>query len=76
MVSRSSTEAEYRALANPASEVVWQRNLMISLSFSVPPAIMHCENQPALYIAANLVFHERTKHIEVDCHFIHEKLVS
>ena len=75
-VSRSSTEAEYRAMANAASEVVWLRNLLTSLGLSVLPTIMHCDNQATLHIAANLVFYERTKHIEADCHFVREKLVT
>ena len=69
-ISHSFAEVEYRVMVNAASEVVWLRNLMASLGFTVPPALMHCDNQAALHIAANHVFHEHIKHIEVDCHFV------
>lgn len=72
IVFRSSIEAEYRAMANVASEVIWLQNLMHSLGFSIPLALMHCDNQAALHIVANPIFHERTKHIEEDCDFVCE----
>lgn len=75
-VSRSSAEAEYQAMANATSEVVWLRNLLRFLNIRVSTAQLYCDNQAALHIAANPVFHERTKHIEVDCHFVRERLVS
>ena len=75
-VSRSSVEAEYRATTDATSEVAWLRNLLYFLGVSATIAIMHCDNHAALHIAANLVFHELTKHIEVDSHFIRERLLS
>lgn len=59
-------------MANATSEVIWLHNLLRCLGLSVSTAILHCDNQETLYIAANPLFHERTKHIEVDCHFISE----
>jgi len=75
-VPYSSAEAEYRAMANATSKVVWLRNLLTCLGFSIPSSILHCDNQVALHIAANTVFHESIKHIEVDCHFVCKELVS
>ena len=70
-MARSSTEAEYRALANTTSELLWLRWLLKDLGVSTSFAtLLYCDNQSAIYIAHNDVFHERTKHIEIDCHFI------
>ncbi|KAL0405896.1 UNVERIFIED_CONTAM: Retrovirus-related Pol polyprotein from transposon RE2 [Sesamum latifolium] len=76
-VARSSAEAEYRAMAYTTSEVLWLKNLLIELGFMYDdPIPMHCDNQTAIHIASNPIFHERTKHIEVDCHFVREVIMS
>ncbi|RVW84580.1 Retrovirus-related Pol polyprotein from transposon RE1 [Vitis vinifera] len=75
-VARSSTEAEYRALADTTSELLWLRWLLKDLGVSTSSATpLYCDNQSAIHIAHNDVFHERTKHIEIDCHFIRYHLV-
>ena len=72
-VSKSSTEAEYRAMSSLCSELTWLRGLLSELGFTQPgPTPLHADNISAIQIVANLVFHERTKHIEVDCHSIRE----
>ena len=77
VVARSSAEAEYRAMAHTTCEVVWLRSFLEELGFRVQlPIPMHCDNQAAIHIASNPVFHERTKHIEVDCHIVREKIDS
>jgi hypothetical protein len=74
-VSRSSAEAEYRAMAMTTCELQWLRYLLHDLGAShSTPSLLYCDNQAALYIAANPVFHERTKHIELDCHVVREKI--
>uniref|UniRef100_A0A6N2MH16 Integrase catalytic domain-containing protein n=1 Tax=Salix viminalis TaxID=40686 RepID=A0A6N2MH16_SALVM len=65
-VSRSSAEAEYRSMAAATCELTWLRYLLKDLQASHP--------QSALHIAANPVYHERTKHIELDCHIVREKI--
>ncbi|CAL8092394.1 unnamed protein product [Prunus armeniaca] len=70
-VSRSSAEAEYRAMASTAAEIVWLRWLLQDMGVSLSiPASMYCDNKSAIQIAHNSIFHERTKHIELDCHFV------
>jgi hypothetical protein len=75
VVARTSTEAEYRVLADATSELLWLRWLLTDMgapqTTSTP---IHCDNRSAIHIAHNDVFHERTKHIEIDCHFIRHHL--
>lgn len=72
-VSKSSTEAEYRAMSAACSEIIWLRGLLTELGISqVQPTPLHADNTSAIQIVANPVYHERTKHIEVDCHSIRE----
>ena len=66
-MSRSSTEAEYRALASTTAELYWIQMLLRGFSLFLPhPPLLWCDNVSALAIATNPVFHARTKHIEVD----------
>jgi hypothetical protein len=74
-VSRSSSEAEYRALAAATCELQWLLYLLQDLKLqTVKLPVLYCDNQSALHIAANPVFHERTKHLEIDCHLVRDKL--
>jgi hypothetical protein len=64
-------------MALTANELIWIKQLLADLEIkNQEPMKMCCDNQAAHHIASNPVFHERTKHIEVDCHFIREKLQS
>ena len=75
-MAHSSTEVEYRALVDTTSELLWLRWLLKDLGVSISSATLHyCDNQSAIHITHNDVFHERTKHIEIDCHFIRYHLV-
>jgi hypothetical protein len=77
IVARSSAEAEYRAMAATTCELTWLRQLLQQLKLAdVKTMKLICDNQAALHIASNPVFHERTKHIEIDCHFVRDKVLS
>jgi hypothetical protein len=74
-VSRSSSEAEYRSLSFAACELQWLIYLLQDLHITcVKPAVLYCDNQSAVHIASNPVFHERTKLLEIDCHFVRDKV--
>ncbi|XP_019054587.1 PREDICTED: uncharacterized protein LOC109115245 [Nelumbo nucifera] len=71
-VSHSSAEAEYRAMAVTTSELLWLKRLLAELTISVNSIPLHCDSKTALHIATKPVFHERTKHIKIDCHFVRD----
>lgn len=74
-VSRSSAEAEYRAVANAAAECIWLRQLLGELHLDVAKAtVIFCDNVSAVYMSSNPVHHKRTKHIELDIHFVRERV--
>ncbi|KAK4409255.1 Retrovirus-related Pol polyprotein from transposon RE1 [Sesamum angolense] len=73
-VARSTAEAEYRSLGTTVCELQWISYLLSDFHISVPrPIPVYCDNQAAIHIVANPVFHERTKHLEIDCHLVRDK---
>ncbi|KAL0451846.1 UNVERIFIED_CONTAM: Retrovirus-related Pol polyprotein from transposon RE1 [Sesamum latifolium] len=76
-VARSTAETEYRSLGTTVCELQWISYLLHDLHIDHPtPIPVHCDNQAAIHIVANPVFHERTKHIELDCHLVRDKYKS
>lgn len=76
-VSKSSAEAEYRSMSSASSEIVWLRRLLRGFGvFPVTPTPLYADNTSAIRIAKNTVYHERTKRIEIDCHFIRQQVVT
>ncbi|CAM8885574.1 unnamed protein product [Rhodiola kirilowii] len=74
-VARSSAESEYRALAHACAETTWIALLLSELGANIQyPILLYCDNLSATYMASNPVFHARTKHIELDYHFVREKV--
>ncbi|CAA7043802.1 unnamed protein product [Microthlaspi erraticum] len=74
-VSRSSAEAEYRGVANVVAETIWVRNLLLEIHCPIQTAtIVYCDNVSAVYLSTNPIQHQRTKHVELDIHFVREKL--
>jgi len=76
-VTLSSTEAEYRGAAIAACEVVWLQKLLSNLGQLVDAhVVIYCDNISSILLAYNLVYHARTKHIDVHYHFIREKVLA
>ena len=77
IVSHFSAEVEYRSMVHTISELLWLQALLSDLNILHHGLMfLYYDNQVILHIAANSVFHEWTKHIEIDCHFIRERLQS
>ncbi|KAM1452490.1 hypothetical protein ACFX2I_039449 [Malus domestica] len=76
-VSRSSTEAEYRALSSTAAELDWVQQLLTFLKIKLEyTPVLFCDNMSAIALSFNPVQHQRTKHIEVDVHFVRERVAN
>nr|GEU79576.1 ribonuclease H-like domain-containing protein [Tanacetum cinerariifolium] len=72
-LSRSSVEAEYKGVANVVAEIAWLRNLLKELHTPLLFAtLVYCDNVSAIYMTTNPVQHQRTKHIEIDIHFVRD----
>jgi hypothetical protein len=75
VVSRSSAEAEYRAVANGVAEACWLRQLLVELHNPLSRAtLVYCDNVSAVYLSTNPVQHQRIKNVEIDLHFIRERV--
>lgn len=74
-VSKSSAESEYRSMSHTTSELVWLDGILEDMLVSIPkPNPLFCDNKAAHHIAQNPVFHERTKHLKLDCHYVREQV--
>ncbi|GJR51791.1 ribonuclease H-like domain-containing protein [Tanacetum coccineum] len=76
-LSRSSVKAEYCGVVNAVAETSWIRNLFRELHTPLFTAtLVYCDNVSAVYMSANPVQHQRTKHIEIDIHFVRDKVAA
>lgn len=74
-VSRSSTEAEYKAIANATAELIWLQSILRELRvFQSRALVFWCDNLGATYLTGNPIVHAHMKHIEVDFHFVHKRV--
>jgi len=75
VVSQSSAKSKYPTMENVTCELVWVKDLLTEIGFAPEyPIKLYCDNQAVINITENSVFHERTKHIEVDCHLVRQKI--
>ena len=73
-VALSTTEAEYMAVAEASKELIWLKNFLIELGKEQDDCVLFCDNQSAIHLAKNPVFHSKTKHIQLRYHFIRERI--
>ena len=77
VVSWSSIESEYKALANLAVEVTWIISILDDLKFPMPrKLVLWCDNLSAKALTSNPVMHARSKHIEIDVHYICDQVLQ
>lgn len=77
IISRSSTEAEYRSLAHISAEIVWLKSLFSDLHLSLDTCpVIWCDNLSAVHLSANPILHARTKHVEIDIYFVHDLVLK
>ena len=75
IVSLTSTKVAYHSMVADCCELTCLQSLLCNLRIKdMSPAVLHYDNQAAFHIAANPIFHERTCHIEIDCHFVRDKI--
>ncbi|GKC42100.1 ribonuclease H-like domain-containing protein [Tanacetum coccineum] len=76
-LSRSSAEAEYRGVANAVAETCWLGNLLRELHTPLSSAtLVYCDNVSVVYLSSNLIQRQRTKHIEIDIHFVRDLVAA
>lgn len=76
-VSRSSTEAEYRALASATTEVYWLQSLLSEIGFPLASKpMLWCDNLSATYLTVTPIFHSRSRHLEIDFHYVRDKVLK
>jgi hypothetical protein len=76
-MSRSSTEAEYKAMPDAIAEIMWVQAVLCELCIPCPlSARLWCDNMGVKYLASNPIFHGRMKHVEIDYHFIQDRVMK
>jgi len=74
-IARSSAKFEYCSFSHASAKSTWLAYLLYELGAHIQfPILLHCDNLSATYMASNPIFHARTKHIELDYHFVREKV--
>jgi hypothetical protein len=75
-MARCSTEAEYRSLVSASAKIVWLQSMFLELGISLSTLVLWCDNFGATFLASNPAFYARTKHIDLNYHFIREKMAA